>query len=492
MAAGKTTPLQKARDLLRRGDLLAAEAVCDEVLRRHPALGEAIDLRAAIHFERGQFAQAARLLRPLAARRPGDIALRRRFAHALRRSSAHAAAIAEYDAILRRAAGDTESIEGLATSLVMTGADDRVHALIEPQWASGTATTSMIVSLLRSLFNRNEVETVVERATQAAARSDVNPGVARRLHSLRGRALERLGRFDEAFEAFERAASCGCLPFDRRAYAAEIDSIIDTFTPSFFDRAARSDRLDPIVFIVGMPRSGSTLIERMLDAHPDVKAIGESPALHDVVERFKNDLSYVDPWPQRASRLDAPTVNRLAGGYLDAIAEADGRASSRRRIDKALWNTHSLGLAALMFPAARVIWCARDAMDACLSCYAEAFEPRLAPYASDLGDLGFVHRQIERIMRHWQVVLPIPVLRVQYEDVVREPEASMRALLEFLDLPWHADCLDFHRKAAHADSPSHAQVRRPLYSTSVGRAARFERHLGLLRAELVEGEHPRG
>jgi tetratricopeptide (TPR) repeat protein len=492
MAAGKTTPLHAARDLLRRGDLLAAEAVCDEVLRRHPALDEAIDLRAAIHHERGRFAQAAQLLRPLATRRPGDIALRRRFAHALRRSGAHTAAIAEYDAILRRAPGDTESIEGLATSLVMTGADDRVRAIIEPRWSSGTATPSMIVSLLRACFNRDEVETVVDRATRAAARSDVNPGVARRLHSLRGRALERLGRIDEAFEAFKRAASCGRLPFDRRAYSAEIDSIIATFTPSFFDRTARSERLDSIVFIVGMPRSGSTLIERMLDAHPDVKAIGESPALHDVVERFKNDLSYVDPWPHRASRLDAEAVNRLADGYLEAIAPAEGSAASKRRIDKALWNTHSLGPAALMFPAARVLWCARDAMDACLSCYAEAFEPRLAPYASDLGDLGFVHRQIERLMRHWQAVLPIPVLRVQYEDVVRDPEASIRAVLRYLDLPWHADCLDFHRKAAHADSPSHAQVRRPLYSTSVGRAARFERHLGALRAALVEDEIPRG
>ena len=139
-----------------------------------------------------------------------------------------------------------------------------------------------------------------------------------------------------------------------------------------------------------------------------------------------------------------------------------------RLVDKQPYNFLHLGLIALLFPSARVVWCRRDPFDVALSIFSESFAPS-ATYATDLSDIAFVIRQQERLMRHWQAVPPLPVLEMHYEDLVGNPEPHMRRLVDFAGLPWSDQCLDFHQSRRPVQTPSRWQVRQPIHPRSVGR-----------------------
>jgi len=394
-----------------------------------------------------------------------------------------------YERLLKTDPHDVVAREGLATSLLMLGERCRAKSLIEEAFRCGEATPAMSVTLVRLLLDDRANEQAVSTAREHLKRPELLEGHRRRLLALLGKGLERLGQFDDAFAAYSRAAEHERRPFNRQAYREEIDQLIEFFTPEWFQRCPKSRlQTDQMVFIVGMPRSGSTLTERILDAHPQVRAIGEHPAMFEVMKRVKTDLNFVEPWPERVRRLSPDALTRLGEEYLAQIDQGIDGASPPilRLIDKALWNTHALGLIAMILPRSRVIWARRDPADSCFSCYAESFEPRLAPYASDLGDLGFVHSEIDRLMRHWQRVLPLPLRLMQYEEMVANQEEASRSVLAFLELPWHDDCLRFYSKASPSATPSYEQVRRPVYDSSIGRAARFQMHLAPLREALAK------
>lgn len=479
--------LAHAQDAIRRGDDAAAEILSEQVLSMSPRNPAASEVLSRVYARRGRYDLAVRRIEPVVADHPHIYELQRTFAHYLRRAGLHERAITLYEKLRRVRPDDPETLGGMCTSLVMTHECARVETLLEPEFAAGRATPSMSVTYVRSVLDRNEDDRAAEAARQHLARPDLEETHKRRLNALLGRALERLGRFDDAFAAYREAAEHERVPFDRARYRATIDALIAFFTTGWFERAPRSNlTTEEMVFIVGMPRSGSTLVERILDAHPGAHAVGEHHALFGLVERLKADPDLDGPWPQLVQGLASGDLSRLGREYLTEVRQSlPAAARGRRRIiDKALWNTEALGLVASMFPAAKVIWTRREPADTCISCFAESFDPALAPYASDLGNLGFVHRETERLMRHWTQTLPIPVRPVVYEEVVTDQEATSRAIVEFVGLPWHEDCLEFHRKASPAHTPSHQQVRQPMYSTSVARAQRFARHLDPLRAAL--------
>jgi len=338
-----------------------------------------------------------------------------------------------------------------------------------------------------------DAQSAVDTACECLKRADLRDGHWRRLNALLGKALERLGQYDDAFAAYSRAAEYERFPFDLAAYIAEVDALMRFFTRQWFERCPRSGlEDDDMVFVVGMPRSGSTLVERILDSHPQIRAVGEHPGMYEVIEGIKLDINLDDPWPERIRRLSPAMLARLGREYLAAVRGEEGGSGNRpvRVVDKSLWNRQALGLIAMLLPRSRVVWTQRNPEDSCLSCYAESLDPAQNPFGSDLRNLGAVHVQSDRLLRHWQEVLPIPIHVVQYEDLVADQAGHTRALLEFVNVPWSDDCLEFYRKATPSGTKSHAQVRRPIYDSSIGRAARFHSHLGPLREALAAGEQP--
>lgn len=241
------------------------------------------------------------------------------------------------------------------------------------------------------------------------------------------------------------------------------------FTPSLF--AQSRDWGDPSelpVFIVGMPRSGTSLVEQIAASHPDVFGAGE---LRDV-GNIATSLSF--------SQIQPGPINDAARKQRNHLQVLGG--SALRVIDKMPANVDYLGLIAMLFPSARVIFCRRDPRDTCLSCFFQNFQAGNL-YSFDLANCGRHHVQTDRFIAHWLSVLPLRMLKVQYEDLVADLEGQSRRIISFLDLPWNPACLDFHRTERTVQTASDWQVRQPIYTRSVGRWRNYERHLGpLLKA----------
>jgi hypothetical protein len=245
------------------------------------------------------------------------------------------------------------------------------------------------------------------------------------------------------------------------------------------------------VFVTGRPRSGTTLVSKIIGAHPQAVDVGEITTLNDLVENFGLITGSTSPYPRSVLDVEQHDVDDLGRRYIEESVKLAGSRAARI-VNKSLITHFHLGLAELILPGARVIYCRRDPVDTCLACYTEQL---IGPhtYSNDLRMLGLTQRLCERLWRHWQNVLKIPILEVNYEDVVNDQEGQSRRIIEFMGLPWDDACLRFYEadkgRKRHTAAPtlSYAQVRKPIYKTSVGRAKAFENHLAPLHEALAEG-----
>jgi tetratricopeptide (TPR) repeat protein len=259
-----------------------------------------------------------------------------------------------------------------------------------------------------------------------------------------------------------RAALVYSIDDDRRAF----ERLTAVFDAEFFERWAGcgSDSSAPI-FIIGMPRSGTSLAEQVLASHPQVHGGGELPALaRAAASRF----TLADGIDYSASAATAATEDfeRIAEYYLRVIAKVGGDAP--RVTDKLPTNFLNVGLISIVFPKATVIHCSRDPRDTCFSIFKHFFGARGHSYAYDLEELGTYYNFYKDMMAHWRAVVPIRIHELRYEEMIGNQEEATRALLEACDLPWDPVCLEFHRTARPVATISADQVRRPIYSSSVG------------------------
>ncbi|HEY0680852.1 MAG TPA: sulfotransferase [Steroidobacter sp.] len=298
-----------------------------------------------------------------------------------------------------------------------------------------------------------------------------------------------LAKYHDRRGEFAAAASAGTIAnASRRRVAgslqleelrARVDNVMATYTSEFFDSRRRFGvGTDQPVFIVGLPRSGTTLCEQILASHPLVHGAGELPDLARLSVRALEGAD-LPPW-QAALQLTQPKSLELAAQYLRSLRNGAPKGCLRMS-DKSPLNFFQLAFAALLFPNARVIHCRRDVRDNALSIWMENFSPDQG-YATDFGDLACFHVEYQRLMEHWRKTLPLPILDLQYEDTVSDVETQARRLLAFLDLPWDERCLEFHRNDRAVQTPSRWQVRQPIYSRSVGRWRHYAPHLESLLA----------
>lgn len=283
--------------------------------------------------------------------------------------------------------------------------------------------------------------------------------------------LDRRGQVDDAFRLFaasnalvrRRLTALGHA-FDADAVRAEVDRLIATCDPAFFAARRSWGVADPRpVFVVGMPRSGTTLAEQIIASHSQAAGLGEGPEI--------GALSAL------LAGRDAAEHRRLAASHL---AGFDARAPGAARVvDKTPDNLFHLGLIAVLFPGARIVLCRRDPRDICLSCFCQHFAEPIA-YAADLADCARRLQEVDRLAAHWQAVLRLPIHTLSYEALVARPEQEARRLLAFLGLAWEPGCLDFHRQGHDVRSASVWQVRQPVHTASAGRWRRYRDHLGVL------------
>jgi hypothetical protein len=334
---------------------------------------------------------------------------------------------------------------------------------IDPSWHDA------LVRIAHAETVRDPDGEIVRKLRRALRRSNIDALTRESLYFALGKALDDCERYDDAFEQFAlgNAASRPRLSrYDRGLVDASVDRVIREFSPALMAAATPvSDA--PLVFITGMYRSGSTLIEQVLAAHPRVTAGGE--------------IEYFMRFP---FSLNPPDWQPVAQGYVEYLGQSfPGKeiVTNKRPDAFAL-----LGMLKASFPNARFVNTVRDPRDTALSILFQQFDGRLG-YAADLGDIAHHHRQYVRLMDHWRGLFGASIFDADYDAYVRDPRAVTERLLAFLGLDWCEGCLDFQKNPTRVRTASVAQVREPIYRKSSGRWKNYERQLAALAPAL--GSH---
>jgi len=388
----------------------------------------------------------------------------------------------------------SEDILGsIAEILEVRGEFDEARKLLDQLLKEGS--TNPLVLRIFSALSRHYKEE--ERATglleTALQRGGLDLFQRIKLHSELGKQYDRLEKYPQAFAHYRQANE------DERQLNASIRSkqgpgtltkdAIGTWFQKFgvdfwrgLDRSGNTS--DRPVFVVGMPRSGTTLAEQILASHPDVHGAGELPDLPDLVRQIQVRRSGHGP-VRYLDGLDARELAAVADQYLVASGAQAGDAL--RVVDKLPMNFWHLGVISLLFPNARIIHMQRDPRDVCLSIYFQRFDASMA-FTTDLEELAEYYMAYARIMEYWHAVLDIEILDVRYEDLVAEQEKAIRRMIGFCGLDWDERCLEFYRNDRDVNTPSYDQVRQPMYSRSVGRWKNYRQKLAPLIVALgLEG-----
>jgi len=423
--------------------------------------------------EHGHFVAAERVQRELVAMLPRDYDVR----------------IARADTLLRLGEADAAGAD-LAEALQIDETRGEAHALLAQQHLRSGDLDGARESALTAIA-RNPRLVPAYAALADLDASAIDEPMRAQLRALAGEtrstpenratagfalaaALDAQGRYGEAFASIlaarrelARADLQRGKPYRREATAAKLAAEMRTFSAALFAKAALSpERGRGLVFIVGMPRCGSTLLDQALASHSQVASRGESMALYDV--RRQLDL-------QLATNRDPNDVIRQHGPRWESMYRS-GAPAAPVLIDKNLFNFWNVGFIARLFPAARVLIVRRDPVDVCFSIFRRAFIGEHA-FANDLEDLAHYHRCFDRLADHWRALLPQTVLEVRYENLVRDFETGMRAILRHCGLPFEPACLRFHETKRTVATASAAQVRQPLFTAGVGRWRPYAREL---------------
>jgi len=480
--AAPNPTLDTATQLMARGRIQEAAEICRKILKRrrepraHRILGRIAAMRGRIDEAIGHHEKAIKLDPDVADFRYG-------LAKVYTQDGRFDDAIGVYDKVLAREPEHRGSLAGKAEALDRRGDAVAARAVLEPlvqRRLESTEMAAMYARLLRLDGEDAEAVALAERHLD----NPRSPAPARRLLLFEmGAACTKLKDFDRSFEAYREANELLTHPFDIAQRRRLFDRVIDVFGAArIAARATSSIDSELPVFIVGMPRSGSTLVEQIIAAHPKAFGVGEINDLTVAIRRLPEELRTKHVFPGIADDLDRATLDRIGHRYLGHLRRL--ARDAERIVDKHLENYLYLGVIAMLFPRARVIHCRRDPMSVCFSIYTLPLSPAGHPYSTDLRNLGLQYREYERVMEHWRAALPIPMLEVQYEELIADQESHSRRLIDFCGLEWDDACLRFHDSGRDVATASFDQVRQPIYTSSLKRYESYDRHLGPLKEAL--------
>lgn len=313
----------------------------------------------------------------------------------------------------------------------------------------------------------------LKRAEEIAS-GNITPREEATLRFAIGKCCDDLGDYTRAFKNYRRANDVMrtiTKGYNRESHTRFVNDLIQVYSRERLRQVVGSSDSKKPVLVVGMPRSGTSLVEQIIAAHPSAAGAGELHFWTEVVSKHEPAF--------RAGLLEERQRRMFAEGYLRLLDRHSTEAT--RVVDKAPINSDYLGLIASVFPGARIIYMRRDPIDTCLSCYFQQFASAIS-YKHDLSDLAYYYREHRRLMTHWRAVLPADaLLEVPYAELVTNQEEWSRRILSFIGLEWDERCLNFHNTQRTVATASAWQVRQKLYASSVGRWRNYEKFIGPLR-----------
>lgn len=441
----------------RRGNHVAAEAACRIVLEDEPHSGSALATLGMIMHETDRYEEAIRCLEEALRHDPKDAEATNFYGVALK-------------SVGRLDEARSQILKAIDQNEKMYGAYANLNDLVD--FADEDALFATIEGLMEAEEDKEAQRLLPLHYAYAKALDDRQNHEKALEHYIAGGQMKRtLVRYveEDTFKFFaDIKAKFPKEIFENRPFAGNLDS-----RP---------------VFIVGMPRSGSTLVEQIISAHPSVFGAGEVKYLSKALNGLRDRFPSLSRYPQIVSEMDGGHFGIVTQKYLEEIVPTSNGAT--KITDKLLTNYYFVGLIHLLFPNAKIINTLRDPVDTCLSAFTKLFKDDM-PHSYDLGDIGRYYKQYEALMEHWRSVLPSGVMMtVQYEDVVQDTETVAKQILEFVGLPWNDVCLEFHKSSRPVKTASVAQVRKPIYTSALKRWHKYGSGLAPLLAalELETGE----
>ncbi len=399
----------------------------------------------------------------------------------LREQGRHDEALNLFSKAVELRPGYEVSIAGIAQVLEHRGDFDGAYATLRPLLDQGTENGTVALaysSVARHIGQHDEAIALLEKIVLLTKLGHE----LRTMHFALGKLYDSMKEYDKSFRHTAAAHAIEAVPYDPEENRRKFDEMIEVFSAENLARLPRSTSRSSLpVFIVGMPRSGTSLVEQILASHPQVYGAGELGDVHRMTLALPAMLGGKIAYPQCVAGAKRRHLDELAQRHLAMLGKFSKTAT--RVTDKMPHNFLALGLIELLFPAARIIHCKRDPVDTCFSIYGLPFGAS-HPYTHSLGHLGSYYLEYLRLMEHWKSVLSVPILEVQYEELVDDQEGVSRQMVEFCGLPWDERCLNFHEVERVVTTPSYDQVRRPIYKKSVARWKHYESHLGPLIAAL--------
>jgi tetratricopeptide (TPR) repeat protein len=383
--------------------------------------------------------------------------------------------------VLTRTPGLACASAGLATLMCARGEYQRGIELIESSAAQPEAPPDLRIvcaRLLARVYRVAEAFAVLEPIAGTGVRQALTTTQVRALEFTLGDLHDLDGRYSQAFACYERGNRLKPAVFDAPALQAQAESIVTAFSAKAMAKLPRvPEGAAEVLFIVGMPRSGTSLLEQILASHPHVVVAPSPLPLGAVAQRLAWRAKRA--WPACVSVLDAASLADVAHEYRATLPPRG--VETRYLVHRVPGDFMHLGLVDLLFPRARVVHCQRDELDTALSCFsADSGDPARAHTATLRGIAAFTlaHR---RLTAHWRAVLRAPIFEASYDRLVVDPAGEVRALKSFLGLPWHEDCLRFYESIRNR-----GRTGRPISSSSLGRHRHYARELAPLREMLQE------
>lgn len=472
---------QQTKAALDRGDYAAALASSEAMLTGRPgfrALMLRADIAGRMGDRYGEIEWASRAIKT----EPRNARARSHLANLFNNLGEFRKALVQFERATKLGATDENTITGLAVAY--EGLDDprKARRALGPLLAQKPVPPRAAAVAMRLHLAAGEDDQAIALGRAVDAEGHPPSVGLRNVRLSLAKALERTGDVPGAFAAAEAGNATEAAPWNPDAHDALIDRFIDLFSAENLRNLPRAtDSSDLPIFIIGMPRVGSTLLDRMLHAHPEIHGASEIGTLDVVPSEFSARVG--GRYPECVRAMTQEHVDAHAADYLAMLHKLSPRA--RRVTNKELFNYAHVGLIACVTPGARIIQCTRDPVDTCLSCWMERLPQASAPFASDFQHLARYHKSYTRLIAHWKSVIDLPWLDVSYEDMVEDFEAAARRTIEFCGLDWNDACTEPHKVKRVEATLSHQQVRQPIYQGARGRSARFGALLDPLREALA-------
>ncbi len=468
--------LTEAMRALANGQIQQADSLCRAVLQDRRRDDLAMALLAQVCNQSGQYDEALQLIRSAIAKNGKRADYHGLLADMLTTLGDFRSAIGAYDKALKYQPNHPGVLAGKANTWLRVNEPEKALKLLLPSMKQGNEDLTIATVYAKALIadeKSNEAASVL----LAHLPAEKEPIETRRmLYFVLGKAMEKCGEYKSAFEAYQESNSLAKTDFDSKDCKEKHSAIKQACNEKTMQKRSNNED-DSRIFIVGMLRSGSTLTEQIIDAHPDGVGLGELDTFPSLLQKYSQGNTFSDFWDS----VEVSTLDAIAREYLDAT-----QANASAIVDKQLGNYQYIGAIASILPNAKFIHCKRNPLSIGLSCFAQKFPPNTNTWANNLRDIGLYYKQYDAMMQHWLSIFSDRILEIQYEELVQHQEEQTKGILDFCDLPFHERCMRFWETGRTVLTLSQDQVRQPMYASALNRYEHFGELLDPLSEALAD------